>query len=133
VCKIVVENLQNKNHFGYISVDGRVSYGVKRINLGEDKDQWQSLVNTVMNIRISQEMWNSVNSWVIITACIIENDSTTCLIGYVNACYISIPLSLGLINKTILGKKIQIMKLLITPTYWFCFLILNFMYKNSAQ
>jgi hypothetical protein len=56
------KNLQNKDHFGYISVGGKANYdGVKRINLAQHKDQWQSLVNTVMNIRILQETGNFVN------------------------------------------------------------------------
>lgn len=89
------KNRTNEDHFGYISVDGRESYdGVKWINLAQGRDQWQFLVNTIMNIWIALEMGNFVNSCVIITAYIIENYSTFILLWLYQGLLHFIPIAL---------------------------------------
>jgi RNase P/RNase MRP subunit p29 len=48
-----LENLNGEGHAEDIGIKGRIILeAVNRINLAQDKDRWQALVNTVMNLLV---------------------------------------------------------------------------------
>jgi hypothetical protein len=52
-----MENLKGRDHMEDLGVDGRIilewilGVGVDWIHLAQDRDQWQTLVNTVISLR----------------------------------------------------------------------------------
>jgi hypothetical protein len=65
--RILVGKSEGKDHLEDLDIGGRIILewisdrmgGIDWIDLAQDRDQWRALVNTVMNLRVPQNVGNA--------------------------------------------------------------------------